>query len=64
MKDYGRYLEFGVSVEPLYDPLVFARRAAVTADRAGLDMFGVQDHPYQPRFLDTWILICTLAPVT
>jgi alkanesulfonate monooxygenase SsuD/methylene tetrahydromethanopterin reductase-like flavin-dependent oxidoreductase (luciferase family) len=37
---------------------------AVAADRAGLDLFGIQDHPYQRRFLDTWTLISTLVPVT
>ncbi|QIN82568.1 LLM class flavin-dependent oxidoreductase [Rubrobacter tropicus] len=64
MPDYGRALEFGVSVEPLADPPDFAARMATTADRAGLDLVGIQDHPYQRRFLDTWTLISTLVPVT
>jgi alkanesulfonate monooxygenase SsuD/methylene tetrahydromethanopterin reductase-like flavin-dependent oxidoreductase (luciferase family) len=29
----------------------------VAADRAGLDLVGVQDHPYQRRFFDTWTLL-------
>jgi alkanesulfonate monooxygenase SsuD/methylene tetrahydromethanopterin reductase-like flavin-dependent oxidoreductase (luciferase family) len=29
-----------------------------------LDLVGIQDHPYQRRFLDTWTLISTLVPVT
>jgi alkanesulfonate monooxygenase SsuD/methylene tetrahydromethanopterin reductase-like flavin-dependent oxidoreductase (luciferase family) len=29
----------------------------VAADRAGLDLVGVQDHPYQRRFYDTWTLL-------
>jgi len=62
--DYGRPLEFGASVEPLADPPDLARRVAVAADRAGLDLLGIQDHPYQRRFLDTWTLISTLVPVT
>jgi alkanesulfonate monooxygenase SsuD/methylene tetrahydromethanopterin reductase-like flavin-dependent oxidoreductase (luciferase family) len=37
---------------------------AVAADRAGLDLLGIQDHPYQRRFLDTWTLISTLVPLT
>jgi alkanesulfonate monooxygenase SsuD/methylene tetrahydromethanopterin reductase-like flavin-dependent oxidoreductase (luciferase family) len=37
---------------------------AVAADGAGLDLVGIQDHPYQRRFLDTWTLISTLVPVT
>jgi alkanesulfonate monooxygenase SsuD/methylene tetrahydromethanopterin reductase-like flavin-dependent oxidoreductase (luciferase family) len=64
MADYGRELEFGASVEPLADPPDWAARVAVAADRAGLDLFGVQDHPYQRRFLDTWTLISTLVLVT
>lgn len=64
MSDYGRELEFGVSVEPLADPPDWAARMAKAADRAGLDLMGIQDHPYQRRFLDTWTLISTLVPVT
>ena len=64
MPDYGRELEFGVSVEPLADPPDWAARIVVAADRAGLDLVGIQDHPYQRRFLDTWTLISTLVPVT
>ncbi len=61
---YGRDLEFGASVAPLADPPDWAARVAVAADRAGLDLFGIQGHPYQRRFLDTWTLISTLVPLT
>ena len=64
MTDYGRDLEFGVSVVPLADPPDWAARIAKAADRSGLDLVGIQDHPYQRRFLDTWTLIATLVPVT
>ncbi len=64
MADYGRELEFGASVEPLADPPDFAARVAVAADRSGLELLGIQDHPYQRRFLDTWTLISTLVPQT
>jgi alkanesulfonate monooxygenase SsuD/methylene tetrahydromethanopterin reductase-like flavin-dependent oxidoreductase (luciferase family) len=64
VSDYGRDLEFGVSVEPLADPPDWAARVARAADVAGLDLVGIQDHPYQRRFLDTWTLIATLVPVT
>jgi alkanesulfonate monooxygenase SsuD/methylene tetrahydromethanopterin reductase-like flavin-dependent oxidoreductase (luciferase family) len=64
VSDYGRDLEFGVSVEPLADPPDWASRVARAADVAGLDLVGIQDHPYQRRFLDTWTLIATLVPVT
>ncbi len=64
VSDYGRKLEFGASVEPLAEPSGWAARMAQAADRAGLDLVGIQDHPYQRRFLDTWTLISTLVPVT
>jgi alkanesulfonate monooxygenase SsuD/methylene tetrahydromethanopterin reductase-like flavin-dependent oxidoreductase (luciferase family) len=31
------------------------------AERSGLDMVGVQDHPYQWRFFDTWTLLAYVA---
>ena len=46
VSDYGRELEFGASVEPLSDPPDWAERIAGAADRAGLDLVGIQDHPY------------------
>jgi alkanesulfonate monooxygenase SsuD/methylene tetrahydromethanopterin reductase-like flavin-dependent oxidoreductase (luciferase family) len=36
----------------------------VLADREGLDLVGIQDHPYQRRFLDTWALLAWLAGQT
>jgi alkanesulfonate monooxygenase SsuD/methylene tetrahydromethanopterin reductase-like flavin-dependent oxidoreductase (luciferase family) len=33
----------------------------LAADDAGLDLVGVQDHPYQWRFFDTWTLLAYLA---
>jgi alkanesulfonate monooxygenase SsuD/methylene tetrahydromethanopterin reductase-like flavin-dependent oxidoreductase (luciferase family) len=34
------------------------------ADASGLDLVGVQDHPYQRRFLDTWTLLAYAAART
>ena len=31
------------------------------ADRLGLDLVGIQDHPYQRRYLETWTLLAYLA---
>jgi alkanesulfonate monooxygenase SsuD/methylene tetrahydromethanopterin reductase-like flavin-dependent oxidoreductase (luciferase family) len=36
----------------------------VAADRAGLDLVGVQDHPYQRHFFDTWTLLAYVAART
>jgi alkanesulfonate monooxygenase SsuD/methylene tetrahydromethanopterin reductase-like flavin-dependent oxidoreductase (luciferase family) len=33
----------------------------LAADRSGLDLVGVQDHPYQWRFFDTWTLLAYVA---
>jgi alkanesulfonate monooxygenase SsuD/methylene tetrahydromethanopterin reductase-like flavin-dependent oxidoreductase (luciferase family) len=34
------------------------------AERAGFDLIGVQDHPYQRRYLDTFTLLAALATAT
>jgi alkanesulfonate monooxygenase SsuD/methylene tetrahydromethanopterin reductase-like flavin-dependent oxidoreductase (luciferase family) len=34
------------------------------ADDAGLELIGIQDHPYQRRFLDTWMLMATVLAKT
>jgi alkanesulfonate monooxygenase SsuD/methylene tetrahydromethanopterin reductase-like flavin-dependent oxidoreductase (luciferase family) len=39
-------------------------RQIVAADESGLDLVGVQDHPYQRRFLDTWTLLSYAAART
>jgi len=33
-------------------------------DRLGLDLVGIQDHPYQPRFLDTLALLTAIGAQT
>jgi len=37
---------------------------AVTAEKLGLDLIGIQDHPYQRRFLDTFELLAYVAART
>lgn len=62
MGDYGRPLEFGYFLVPnAGDALLETGRLA---DRLGLDLIGVQDHPYQRRYVDTWTLLSMLAAVT
>jgi alkanesulfonate monooxygenase SsuD/methylene tetrahydromethanopterin reductase-like flavin-dependent oxidoreductase (luciferase family) len=62
MGDYGRNIEFGYFLVPNADePLL---QLARTADELGLDLIGVQDHPYQKRYVDTWTLISVIAAVT
>ncbi len=63
MPDYGRSIEFGISLVPQADDLGAILDAARRADR-GLDLIGIQDHPYQRRFLDTITLLATVAAKT
>ncbi|MEA2423569.1 MAG: hypothetical protein QOF55_2668 [Thermoleophilaceae bacterium] len=50
----------GLSLIPYADSLDRIRELARVADEGGLDLIGVQDHPYQRHFFDTWSLIPTL----
>lgn len=64
MTDYGHDLLFGAFVTPTAQPAAHAVEVAVAADRAGLDLVTFQDHPYQPKFLDTWTLLSYVAART
>jgi len=60
----GAELRFGISVTPYaatYQAIVAQVEAA---ERGGLDVVGIQDHPYQRRFLDTFVLIADLLART
>src|SRR6266566_4513172 len=58
--DYGRPLEFGLSLVPEADGHPELLRVAGLADELGLDLLGVQDHPYQARYLETWTLLTAI----
>lgn len=62
--DYGRNLEFGISIDPAAADLDVALTLARRADEAGLDYLAVQDHPYQPGHLDAWTLMTVLLTQT
>lgn len=64
MTDYGHDLLFGAFITPAAEPAETAIDLARAADRLGFDLLGIQDHPYQPRFLDTWTLLSALARET
>jgi alkanesulfonate monooxygenase SsuD/methylene tetrahydromethanopterin reductase-like flavin-dependent oxidoreductase (luciferase family) len=57
-------VQFGISVVPATDDLDRIRKIVGAADEAGLALVGVQDHPYQHHFLDTWSLIPALLAET
>jgi alkanesulfonate monooxygenase SsuD/methylene tetrahydromethanopterin reductase-like flavin-dependent oxidoreductase (luciferase family) len=54
----------GISIVPYTDSLDRSRELVRVADDAGLALVGIQDHPYQARFLDTFALIATLLAET
>jgi alkanesulfonate monooxygenase SsuD/methylene tetrahydromethanopterin reductase-like flavin-dependent oxidoreductase (luciferase family) len=57
-------IRFGISLVPATEDLDRIRELVAVADQAGLDLVGVQDHPYQRRFLDGWSLIGVLLAET
>jgi alkanesulfonate monooxygenase SsuD/methylene tetrahydromethanopterin reductase-like flavin-dependent oxidoreductase (luciferase family) len=57
-------LRFGIAVVPATERLDDIRELVHTADEAELDLVGIQDHPYQRHFVDTWSLIPTLLAET
>jgi alkanesulfonate monooxygenase SsuD/methylene tetrahydromethanopterin reductase-like flavin-dependent oxidoreductase (luciferase family) len=64
LSDYRHDLQFGVFITPLAAQADDVLELARLADVVGLDIVSFQDHPYQPRFLDTWTLLSVVASVT
>jgi alkanesulfonate monooxygenase SsuD/methylene tetrahydromethanopterin reductase-like flavin-dependent oxidoreductase (luciferase family) len=62
MPDYGRAIKFGYFLIPNSDSPLLS--IAQQAERLGLDYIAVQDHPYQRRFVDTWMLLSMIAAAT
>lgn len=59
--DYGQPVRFGVFLTPDASQPSRALELSVLADDLGFELIGVQDHPYQRRFLDTWTLLTAIA---
>ena len=55
---------FGVFLIPDAEEAQQTVARAVTAEQLGLDLIGIQDHPYQRRFLDTFSLLAFIAART
>ena len=64
MPDYQRPLEFGISLSPDAEAWPAIVAVAQEADKLGLEFIGIQDHPYQQRFLDTMSLLASVASST
>ena len=59
--DYGRPVKFGVFITPDATRPEHQLELAALADELAFDLIGVQDHPYQRRFVDTWTLLTAMA---
>jgi alkanesulfonate monooxygenase SsuD/methylene tetrahydromethanopterin reductase-like flavin-dependent oxidoreductase (luciferase family) len=55
--DYGQDLQFGYFLAPEAADTGETLRLARLAEALGLDLIGIQDHPYQKNYLDTWTLL-------
>ena len=64
MGDLGHDLEFGAFLTPRADTPEAVVALAELCDRLGLELLGIQDHPYQPSFLETWTLLSALSSRT
>jgi len=64
MPDLGHELTFGVFLPNPASQAATVVRIAQLAEQSGLDLIGIQDHPYNPDLLDTWTLLAHLAAAT
>lgn len=62
--DYGHELQFGVFASPDVSRVHDTLELAQLADVLGLDLFTVQDHPYNAKHLDTSTLLTGVAART
>ncbi|GAA4344414.1 LLM class flavin-dependent oxidoreductase [Microbacterium rhizosphaerae] len=62
--DYGHDLQFGTFITPRNSPPRAPVELARLSERLGYDLVAFQDHPYQPRFHDTWTLLSYVAATT
>ena len=62
--NYGNNIQFGYFLTPDATDYPEVLRRAKVCDATGYDLIGIQDHPYQSRFFDTWTLLAALAGQT
>src|SRR2546427_6798321 len=62
--DYGHPLEFGYFLTPDAGDPQGVLETARLVDELGYDLLAVQDHPYQPRRLDTMSLLAAILAQT
>jgi alkanesulfonate monooxygenase SsuD/methylene tetrahydromethanopterin reductase-like flavin-dependent oxidoreductase (luciferase family) len=59
-----RTVQFGISLAPNIADMSMLRELARLVDTLGLNLLGIQDHPYVSRFFDTMSLIAVLLAET
>lgn len=64
MSDFRYDVHFGANVDPTANDPSWPLQLSRAIERVGLELIGIQDHPYNARFLDTWTLIATLLQAT
>jgi alkanesulfonate monooxygenase SsuD/methylene tetrahydromethanopterin reductase-like flavin-dependent oxidoreductase (luciferase family) len=64
MGDNQHEVHFGANVDPTANDPSWPLRLSRVIEQAGLEYIGIQDHPYNVNFLDTWSLIATLLQAT
>ena len=64
MSDFHQDVRFGANVDPTANDPSWPLRLTHAIERAGLEYVGIQDHPYNADFLETWTLIAMLLQAT
>ena len=64
MTDYGHPIQFGTFITPTNADAQTPVELARLSEQLGYDLVTFQDHPYQPRFTDTWTLMSWVAART
>ncbi|GAF43584.1 LLM class flavin-dependent oxidoreductase [Rhodococcus wratislaviensis] len=64
MPDYGHELMLGTFITPTASSAKDVVSLAMLTEEAGLDIATIQDHPYNPDFLDTYTLLSWVAART
>ncbi|MFC7622518.1 LLM class flavin-dependent oxidoreductase [Microlunatus sp. GCM10028923] len=64
MTDYGQHLQFGLIIDPAADHPDRVLAQAELAERSGLDLVSVPDHPYRPAALEAMTVLTAIAART
>ncbi len=57
-------IQFGINIDPNVTALALSQELAALADQSGIELIGIQDHPYNGAHMDSWTLLSFLAART